>query len=120
MHEDAAANAAGNGAVAGIGVGEKGEPGLPPKRLIKRKKPNAITETPDDTFAGADVFNVDRETFMKSRFGKSRYHRYSRYVGEGPKGEEIRTHGRSTTRDIIVKDEGTGAMVYLRRGKYKS
>jgi len=70
---------------------------------------------PDDQFAGADVFEVDTGAFMKSRFGKNRYHRYSKYVGEDEKGETIRQHGRSTKRDIMLKDSRTGAMIYLRR-----
>lgn len=77
----------------------------------------AVSEAvePDDAFAGADVFNVKTETFMKSRFGKSRYHRYSKYVGEEERAEDIRQHGRGTKRDIVLKDSATGAMVYLRR-----
>jgi len=70
---------------------------------------------PSDTFAGADVFDVTTEKFMTSRFGKNRYHRYSRYVGEDETGESIRQHGRNTKRDIILKDGTTGAMLYLRR-----
>ena len=38
VEEDAPANAAGTGAVAGLGVGPKGEPGAPPRMTIRRKK----------------------------------------------------------------------------------
>jgi len=38
MDEDAPANAAGSGNVAGIGVGPDGEPGIDPKKAKKRKK----------------------------------------------------------------------------------
>jgi hypothetical protein len=68
-------------------------------------------------FAGARVFEVDMDRWMKSRNGKNRYHRYSKYVGEDAKGEEIRQHGRSTKEDIILKDEKTAVMTYLRRKK---
>lgn len=69
---------------------------------------------PKEQFAGADVFEVDTAHVMASRFGKNRYHRYSRYVGEDEVGEAIRQHGRMTKRDIVLKDQ-TGTMVYLRR-----
>lgn len=70
-----------------------------------------------ETFAGGDVFEVDTDRWMKSRFGKNRYHRYSRYVGSDAVGEEIRQHGRGTKRDIILKDQQTGAMSWLLRRK---
>lgn len=38
MDEDAPANAAGSGNIAGIGVGPDGEPGINPKTAMKRKK----------------------------------------------------------------------------------
>lgn len=104
LNEDAPAMAAGNGGVAGLGVGPQGEPGVRKKR-----------KGPDGTFAGADVFETDMDALHKSRFGKNRYHRYSRYVGEDDKGEDIRQHGRTTKNDIILKDSRTGAMTYLRK-----
>jgi hypothetical protein len=71
-----------------------------------------------ETFANADVFEVDMDRWMNSRFGKNRYHRYSRYVGSDKVGEEIRQHGRTKTkRDIILKDERTGVMTWLLRRK---
>lgn len=70
----------------------------------------------EETFAGAEVFQLNTDAFLKSRFGKNRYHRYSRYVGEGPDGEAVRQYGRKNTKkEIIIKDGTTGAMVYLRR-----
>jgi hypothetical protein len=71
-------------------------------------------------FAGAPVFDVDMDTLMKSRFGKNRYHRYSKYVGEDETGEAIRKTGRETAKDIVLKDKGTGTMMYLRRKEQKS
>lgn len=163
LKEEVAANAAGLGGVAGIGVGEKGEPGVKLKRKkladgIDPSEVESLSETyyvwvcrkckamwgpaddkkvpkkcykcgstdadlrddselldEDADFAGAPVFDVDMDTLMKSRFGKSRYHRYSRYVGEDETGEAIRKTGRETSKDIVLKDKGTGAMMYLRR-----
>jgi len=70
-----------------------------------------------EKFAGGDVFEVDMDRWMTSRFGKNRYHRYSRYVGNDKVGEEIRSHGRTTKQDIVLKDQTTGVMTYLRRKK---
>lgn len=71
-----------------------------------------------ETFAGTPVFEVDTDKWMKSRFGKNRYHRYSKYVGEDETGEEIRQHGRTQRKsDIILKDQATGAMTWFLRRK---
>ena len=40
IKEDAPANAAGGGNIAGIGVGAQGEPGLKPKSRLKYKRKN--------------------------------------------------------------------------------
>lgn len=72
-------------------------------------------ELDEETFAGAPVFEVPMDKWMASRFGKKRYHRYSRYVGNDPIGETIRQHGRKSKEDIILKDQTTGVMTYLRR-----
>lgn len=100
LTEDAAPTvAAGNGAVAGIGVGPQGEPGVRPR-----------------TFAGCRIFEVDPTTFHKCRFGKKRYARYEHYVGTGPVGEEIKNYGRKyRKKGIILMDAQTGSMFYLRR-----
>jgi hypothetical protein len=72
----------------------------------------------EETFAGAQVFPVNTDKWMKSRFGKNRYHRYSRYVGEDEQGETIRQHGRTKRKDdIILKDQATGAMTWFLRRK---
>jgi hypothetical protein len=72
---------------------------------------------PQDTFAGAAVFEVDMDKIMSARMGKNRYHRYSRYVGTDEVGESIRQHGRKHGGDIILKDQKSAVMTYLRRKK---
>ena len=109
IHEDMAAptNAAGSGQVAGLGVGAQGEPPM--------RRP--------EEFAGCKVFVVDSSTFHKCRFGKKRYSRYEHYVGTGPMGEEIKAYGRDNVnrkRGIIIMDNMTGSMFYLRRPKVVS
>jgi hypothetical protein len=83
--------------------------------IIAELVSEGVAVAPVDKFAGASVFEVDMDKVHKSRFGKNRYHRYSRYVGEDEVGEAIRVHGRSTKNDIILKDSKTAVMTYLRR-----
>jgi hypothetical protein len=91
---------AGSGQVAGIGVGPQGEPG------VYRPK----------QFAGCKVFEVNYTTFQKCLHGKVRYEQYKKYVGNDNIGEEIRLYGRKNPKKgIILMDELTGSMLYLRR-----
>jgi len=99
--EDVAANAVGGGNIAGLGVGSQGEPGL-----LRRKK-----------FAGNTVFVIDAERFNRCRMGKCRYHKYESYVGNDEIGEEIRQYGiKNKGKAIVVEDEKTGAMMFLKYG----
>jgi len=101
--------AVGGGAIHGIGVNPPGSTnaGEPPGPKKKREK-----------FAGADVFKVDYETFMKNKFGKKKYAKYEDYVGNDETGQEIREYGlKNPEKPIIIQDKSTGAMMYLRRGK---
>lgn len=117
--EDAPANSAGGGGVAGIGVGPQGEPPGPKSivaliRRLRLKKKN-VTE---ETFAGNKVFKVKSEFYHRCRLGKKKYHRYDKYVGSDELGDKIRQFGRENcSLPIIVQDENTGAMIYLRYGK---
>lgn len=107
QNEDAPAMSAGSGAVAGIGVGPHGEPGISHSTMLKRKK-----------FAGMDVFEVNSDIFHSLRFGKRKHARYEHYVGNDEVGQAIREYGNEDySRPIIIQDERTGAMCYLRYGK---
>lgn len=159
IEEDAPANAAGSGNVAGLGVGPQGEPPGPQSiltKLIRRKKleqeetwskdykksidcsnPKGFSQKAhcagrkarqagkktkskpitEASFAGNQVFVVPSDYYHNCKMGKSRYHRYEKYVGNDEIGETIRQYGRKNKRKpIIVQDEKTGAMTYLRYG----
>lgn len=80
----------------------------------RQTKKESITEA---TFAGHEVFVVPSEYYHKCRMGKHRHHRYEKYVGNDEIGETIRQYGRKNhKKPIIVQDEKTGAMTYLRYG----
>lgn len=87
-------------------VAMRGMPlGKPPKGLVMKK------------FGGVDVFAVDPNIYMKSRFGKKKFERYKKYVGEDEVGEYIRMFARKNPKSpIIVMDSSTGCMQFLRHG----
>jgi len=72
---------------------------------------------PSRRFAGAKVFKVPTTTFMRARLGKKKYARYRKILGEIDNGE-IRQYCLKNYKDpIVLEDERTGAMLYLRYGK---
>lgn len=79
----------------------------------------AVPEKPwRKEFAGQMVFRVSHNVFHECRMGKYRYHRWQKYVGEDEIGCDIRDYGLANRdKDIIVQDEVTEAMVYLRKVK---
>jgi Asp-tRNA(Asn)/Glu-tRNA(Gln) amidotransferase C subunit len=69
-------------------------------------------------FAKNDVFVVDTERFNKARIGKKKYLKYEKYVGNDEVGNAIRDYGRKyPKKPIILQDELTGAMTFLRHGR---
>jgi len=97
--EGAPTNNVGSGNIAGIS---------PPAVMLRRKK-----------FAGKQVFEVDDERFSNARLGKKKYAKYEDYVGNDELGEEIRQYGRNNPgKPIILQHEKTGAMMFLKYGKY--
>jgi len=76
-------------------------------KMLRRKK-----------FAGQEVFVVPSDAFHKARLGKKKFEHYSSYVGREDIGKEITEFARANKdAPIILEDEITGAMVYLRYGK---
>ena len=69
-------------------------------------------------FAGNKVFKVPTQTFMKARMGKKKYTKWHNYVGEADNAEEIRSYALKNPKSaIILQDEQTGSMMYLRYGR---
>lgn len=63
------------------------------------------------------VFPVDTKTFMSARNGKGRYERYDKYVGNSPLKEHIREYAMANTnKPVILKDECTGQICFLKYG----
>ena len=101
LTEDAPVNNVGGGNIAGA----NGDPPKPTKVMMRR-------------FANHDVFVVDGKKFNDARFGKKKYLKYEKYVGNDEVGNAIRTYGRKYPKKaIILQDELTGAMTFLRHGR---
>jgi hypothetical protein len=64
------------------------------------------------------VFVVDTERFNKARVGKKKYLKYEKYVGNDEVGNAIRNYGRKyPKKPIILQDDKTGSMIFLRHGR---
>lgn len=102
VSEDAPVNATG-ASVPGTGdTGDVWKKGT----MLRRKK-----------FAGQECFVVDSATYSQCIQGKKKFAHYKSYVGECETGQAIREYGRQNPgAPIIVMDEKTGAMSYLRYG----
>ena len=102
-----AAGISGAGSAVDVGVAGRDKL-LMPKPL--RRKPPAM-------FGGKAVFKVSSDSFHKARLGKQYRKHYKSYVS-GELGEEIRQYAiENPNAPIILEDEVTGAMVFLRYGK---
>lgn len=69
---------------------------------------------------GEAVFDISPESYMKSVRGKSRYHKWSRYVGNDEDGHAVRNFARDRKNNrygITLRDRMTGAHSILRKGK---
>jgi len=86
------------------------------KRHNNKSESFDLDEEDNTRFAGCKVFDVDTNTFMQARYGKGKRDRYSKYVGSGDVGEEIRQYGRKNPREnVVLRDRSNGAMLYLRK-----
>jgi len=68
-------------------------------------------------FAGKQVFVVDPTTYHNAYLGKRKHEHYEKYLEGCDIAEEIREYGRTNWAEpIIIENEQTGAMVYLKYG----
>ena len=95
-------NTASGGAIKGLG--NPPEDGPPVKK--KRKK-----------FAGADVFPVSEEEYSRCMHGRNKHERWSRKFDMSKlENAELRTYAhRNPGKSIVLQNEKTGEMIYLRR-----
>jgi len=105
MNEDGGpTNIAGGENIAGF------PPDDPPIYNTKKKKKRK-------KLAGCEVFEIDSDRYNRCKNIKTRFEEYSRIVGVDDIGIEIREYARDNpTRSIIIQDESTGVMTYLKIG----
>ena len=121
-----------------VGTGDDGEAWKKKKKKKKKKNPwdkyspdalgrqfqmgedVATVEpnlTPDDTFAGVDVFNVNDDEFLNCKHGKKKHKRWSNYVDvDSESGKRIYGYAKKNPKkSIIVQHDKTGHMIYLKK-----
>jgi hypothetical protein len=77
-----------------------------------------VRRKPPSMFGGRAVFRVPSDRYNKALKGKKKYEHYTSYVGRDEIGEEIRAYIRENPNaPVILEDETTGAMVFLKYGK---
>ena len=114
LNEDAPANSVGAG-MQGLSSAQ-GQSIAGYDKLMMGGKP--LRRKPHDFFGGQPVFKVNSEAFNRALHGKGYKKHYSSYVGRDEVGQEIREYARQNPDSpIIVQDQVTGAMYYLKHGK---
>ena len=130
--EDAPANAAGGGNIAGIGVGLQGEPGVHPRHQPKKNRTvptksvvmamvrrapvkNIVESRRGDNFAGSAVFEVSSGLFYELKMAKRKGRHWRTYLNEDDCYQEIREYAvKNKKGPIAVRNEATGEMMYVR------
>jgi len=90
-------------------AGLTGEPPGPRNRTkpLKRKK-----------FNGCEVFTIPSESYSRCASAKMKSERFAKYIQDEEIGNDVREYARlNPSKSIIIEDEVTGAMTYLKIGK---
>jgi hypothetical protein len=108
------ANSMGSAGISGAGtavnIGIAGYDKLLASQPLRRKPPVM--------FGGKRVFKVPSDRYQKALQGKKKFKHYTSYVGRDEIGEEIISYiNQNPDAPVILEDESTGAMVFLRYGK---
>lgn len=74
-------------------------------------------EKPKGKFCGCEYFEVDSETYSACVHGKQPYQRWDKFFNmTNERNAGIKNYvTRNSTKDFILKDSTSGAMVYLKR-----
>lgn len=115
MKEDAPAVSVGPSGMQGLSTAV-GTPVAGYDKLMMGGRP--MKKKPPQMFGGKAVFKVPSDRFYKAKFGKKKYEHYTSYVGKDELGEEIISYIKENPNSpVILEDEKTGAMFYLKYGK---
>lgn len=110
--EEAPANSMGTAGISGLESAKDGIMGYD-----KLLMPGVARRKPPKMFAGKAVFTVPSSDFYNATLGKKKGKHYRSYV-RGDLGEQVRLFAlENKDAPIILEDETTGAMMYLKYGK---
>ena len=112
LTEDVPANNAGSGQVAGLGDEPPVKKGMTGD--VQRRKQ---VKEGYESFAGARVFDVTEDEYMKCNYGRTKHERWNRKLKMEDVGrEDIKKFAhRNPSKSVIVRNEKTGEMQYLLR-----
>lgn len=116
IKEDAPANAAGGGNIAGIGVGAQGEPGVP-KKL--RRKHTILRRAPplqEGLFAGLTTLLVPESVIQTAVLEKRKFKHWRTYLPENDVGLAIREWAQTNPCSPIILEGPSGHMVFAKYG----
>jgi hypothetical protein len=131
--EEAPTNSVGSGAIAGVGVGPDGEPGVRKTKykrkneqdtpvlqnMIRRKLQQPMTQIKEGVFAGNKTFIIPSALFNEVRLAKSRGSHWDKYfkLNENDHVKAIREYANKNAKSpVIVQCENTGYICYARYG----
>lgn len=114
IKEDAPAMSMGTSGVQGLSSAE----GNPIAGYDKMLGDKMLRRNPPVMFGGKRVFKVSSDAYHKAVQGKKKYKHFKSYIQDPLMTQEIREYAKANKNaPIIVQDEKTGAMVYLKHGK---
>lgn len=104
------------GAIAGTGdtrlPPDQREPGRPPEFMPMQRR-----KTRKGKFMNKETFIVPHSTFVSLREAKKKHKHWKTYLNEDDAYYDIREYAKAHKGPIIVEDENTGAMMYIRYGE---
>ena len=82
-----------------------------------RKEDADVAPTPDSTFASMPVFKVKSDDFVRCQDVKKKYARWNKHIDtESDYGKKIHGYAKKNPKSsIIVQDDKSGHMVYLKK-----
>lgn len=99
------------------GTYEVGKPPDPKLRRNVEMRENSEMPTPDSTFASLPVFKIGQDDFAKCQDVKKRYSRWNKHIDtKAEYGKKIHAYAKKNPKkSIIVQNDKTGHMVYLKK-----
>ena len=84
---------------------------------LRKEDADVAAHTPDSTFASMPVFKVSGDDFLRCQNGKQKHKHWNKHIDtESDYGKKIHGYAKKNPKQsIIVQDDKTGHMVYLKK-----